>query len=58
MIITVVGILIPELAQVAPPFLAFNVLLVGLSGNRRLTLLIAIVSAIMALTIVSHFPRP
>jgi rsbT co-antagonist protein RsbR len=58
MIITVVGILIPDLAQVAAPFLAFNVLLVSLSGNRRLTLLIACVSAVIALAIVSHFPRP
>jgi rsbT co-antagonist protein RsbR len=57
-IIGMVGLLLPGLAQPAAPFLAMNVLIVALSGNRRLTLLVAISSTLLAMLIVSNLPRP
>jgi rsbT co-antagonist protein RsbR len=57
-IIGIVGIVLPELAQAAAPFLAMNVLMIALSGNRRFTLIISIASMLLAVVIVSSLPRP
>src|SRR5215216_5462882 len=57
-IIGMVGLLLPELAQPAAPFLAMNVLLISLTGNRRFTLIIMIISTLLAMAIVSRLPRP
>lgn len=57
-IIGMVGLLLPELAQPAAPFLAMNVLIVALGGNRRFTLVVAIASTLLAVAIVSNLPRP
>jgi anti-anti-sigma regulatory factor len=57
-IIGIVGMLLPELAQPAAPFLAINVLIMAMSGNRLFTLIVAITSTLLAMTIVSSLPRP
>jgi rsbT co-antagonist protein RsbR len=57
-IIGMVGLLLPELAQPAAPFLAMNVLIIGLTGNRRFTLMVTITSTLLAMAIVSSLPRP
>ena len=51
-------LLLPELAQPAAPFLAMNVLIVALTGNRRFMLIVTIVSTLLAMAIVSSLPRP
>jgi anti-anti-sigma regulatory factor len=58
MIIGFSGIVLPELAQTAAPFLTMNVLMIALTGNRRYTLVITIISTLLAATIVSSLPRP
>jgi anti-anti-sigma regulatory factor len=57
-IIGVTGIVLPELAQAAAPFLTMNVLMIALTGHRRYTLMITIVSTLLAVVIVSSLPRP
>jgi rsbT co-antagonist protein RsbR len=57
-IIGTVGLLLPELAQSAAPFLAMNVLIVALSGSRRFMQIVAILSTLLAMAIVSSLPRP
>jgi rsbT co-antagonist protein RsbR len=58
MIIGIVGIILPELAQAAAPFLAMAVLIMAMTGNRRFTLIITIVSTLLSMIIVSSLPRP
>jgi anti-anti-sigma regulatory factor len=57
-IIGMVGLLLPELAQPAAPFLAMNVLIIALTGNRRFTLIVTIASTLLAMAIVSSLSRP
>ena len=57
-IVGVSGIVLPELAQTAAPFLTMTVLMIALTGNRRFTLIITIVSTLLAIVIVSSLPRP